>query len=368
MADNAECSISECTSPTVGRGWCRKHYHRWRTHGDPLTLLRREPGECSVPECEAPSKSRGWCGKHYHRWARHGDPLTLLYDYEKKECSVPECARLAKSRGWCGKHYGRWIAHGDPLTTLNKGPNREECSVSGCTRVQHCRGLCERHYTRIRKTGSYEAVFGSTKEVGTIRVIAKGYVQIKVPGHPTAYKPTGWALLHRKLMWDAFGEGPHPCWGCGKSLEWSSSGDYQSSYSSALVVNHLNEDTSDNTLKNLTFSCNQCNRQYSLMLRLMEKFDTHSAPQLNKGQLAVLACDMLPFYQAEAKLRQGSRNDLRSAGVTGGDARDMAGKHFGVSGRFVYQAGRLPPDLREAVKRGKLTLTQATKKAKERNE
>ena len=30
------CSIKGCGRPTVTRGWCRRHYWRWRTHGNPL--------------------------------------------------------------------------------------------------------------------------------------------------------------------------------------------------------------------------------------------------------------------------------------------------------------------------------------------
>lgn len=32
---NKLCSISLCESPSRKRTWCVKHYHRWKTHGDP---------------------------------------------------------------------------------------------------------------------------------------------------------------------------------------------------------------------------------------------------------------------------------------------------------------------------------------------
>lgn len=31
---NGTCVL--CDAPSVGRGWCTKHYNRWRRHGDPL--------------------------------------------------------------------------------------------------------------------------------------------------------------------------------------------------------------------------------------------------------------------------------------------------------------------------------------------
>lgn len=41
------CSIEGCPHPHEARGWCRKHYRRWRTHGDPLhrSVLMGEPPE-----------------------------------------------------------------------------------------------------------------------------------------------------------------------------------------------------------------------------------------------------------------------------------------------------------------------------------
>jgi hypothetical protein len=30
------CSIADCDSPRIIRGWCRLHYQRWRNHGDPM--------------------------------------------------------------------------------------------------------------------------------------------------------------------------------------------------------------------------------------------------------------------------------------------------------------------------------------------
>jgi len=29
---------------------------------------------CAVPGCENRSRTRGWCPRHYKRWRRHGDP------------------------------------------------------------------------------------------------------------------------------------------------------------------------------------------------------------------------------------------------------------------------------------------------------
>lgn len=30
------CSVSGCGGTVIARGWCQKHYSRWRRHGDPV--------------------------------------------------------------------------------------------------------------------------------------------------------------------------------------------------------------------------------------------------------------------------------------------------------------------------------------------
>lgn len=31
-----QCKIEDCTNKLLARGWCNKHYLRWKAHGDPL--------------------------------------------------------------------------------------------------------------------------------------------------------------------------------------------------------------------------------------------------------------------------------------------------------------------------------------------
>jgi hypothetical protein len=35
------CTIENCSSPILARGWCRKHYLTWRRNGDPLKKVDR---------------------------------------------------------------------------------------------------------------------------------------------------------------------------------------------------------------------------------------------------------------------------------------------------------------------------------------
>lgn len=74
------------------------------------------------------------------------------------------------------------------------------------------------------------------------------------PGHPVATS-RGLTLLHRKVLYDAIGPGPHPCHWCGTPVAWKRGREAIK----ALVVDHLNHDKDDNDPGNLVPSCNACN-------------------------------------------------------------------------------------------------------------
>jgi len=85
------------------------------------------------------------------------------------------------------------------------------------------------------------------KGMGT--VTPDGYMRVFAPGHPLASSSRPQVLLHRKVLYDAIGPGPHPCHWCGVHLTWSP----------ALTVDHVNGDRLDNTLPNLVVACRPCN-------------------------------------------------------------------------------------------------------------
>ena len=56
------CQVPGCDQATVGRGWCRLHYQRWRATGDrgPLgPYPRARDLECTIDECDRSQASRG---------------------------------------------------------------------------------------------------------------------------------------------------------------------------------------------------------------------------------------------------------------------------------------------------------------------
>jgi hypothetical protein len=69
------CSIAGCGRAALARGFCKKHWKRWRQHGDPSAVRRRteHPPTCSVPDCGRPYLARGLCTRHYLRARKKGE-------------------------------------------------------------------------------------------------------------------------------------------------------------------------------------------------------------------------------------------------------------------------------------------------------
>lgn len=75
------CSIEGCGRPHYAKGWCNRHWERWRSHGDAMWEPPVRPVECSVDGCNRVPKSRGLCGMHYHRELRKEPGYDRSYRY-----------------------------------------------------------------------------------------------------------------------------------------------------------------------------------------------------------------------------------------------------------------------------------------------
>lgn len=74
------CSVEGCTNSgrMATKTLCAMHYGRKKRTGSvgpPGSLYDPDRG-CSVEGCEEEHFGRGWCSKHYSRWKVTGDPLT----------------------------------------------------------------------------------------------------------------------------------------------------------------------------------------------------------------------------------------------------------------------------------------------------
>lgn len=94
-ADNP-CSIDTCPDEVKARGWCGRHYERWRRHGDPLHLERTRndnpPDTCTKQGCDSPHKAKGLCQLHYGRQAR-ADREDAFQARERKLANQSEANR-----------------------------------------------------------------------------------------------------------------------------------------------------------------------------------------------------------------------------------------------------------------------------------
>ncbi len=110
---HATCSVEGCDRSAEKRGWCGKHYKRWRDTGSPTGSNRVLPGECSIEGCTGQTTSRGWCSAHYQRWQATGDPLGIRRKPATIWCIVEGCGKpAAKKSRYCGTHRAQLTKRG----------------------------------------------------------------------------------------------------------------------------------------------------------------------------------------------------------------------------------------------------------------
>ncbi|MCZ4497891.1 MAG: endonuclease [Marmoricola sp.] len=70
------CTIEGCEQQHYARGWCQRHWSRWRKTGTTEDRVF-VPQACSVPDCERDARRNGYCAMHDRRAKANGDPLTV---------------------------------------------------------------------------------------------------------------------------------------------------------------------------------------------------------------------------------------------------------------------------------------------------
>lgn len=56
---------------------------------------------CSIDGCEDIVSCRGWCEKHYNRWRRHGNPNTTLVIHGRRTKPIPERTAFHGAKARC---------------------------------------------------------------------------------------------------------------------------------------------------------------------------------------------------------------------------------------------------------------------------
>ena len=117
--NNSTCSVSECSNSVIARGWCPKHYQRWRKTGDPEYSTKSYYGYFSSHE-EA--------FKAHTRW--HGD------------CLIWEGTKLPKGYGTVSalgvKKYAHRYAWERQKGEIPEGLSvNHTCWNANCVNIQH---------------------------------------------------------------------------------------------------------------------------------------------------------------------------------------------------------------------------------------
>ena len=122
---NTTCSIDSCGGQATRRGFCTKHYQRWRRHGDPLVYRPDATRGCSVEGCLRGHYGLGFCSIHWTRQHKTGDPLGLRPHFS------PLTGQFGESNpSWRGDDVG----YGGVHQRLRDDPAaRYRCRHCGCS-------------------------------------------------------------------------------------------------------------------------------------------------------------------------------------------------------------------------------------------
>ena len=79
------CNVEGCNRLVNAKGYCDKHYKRFKKYGDPLIVKleinhNRDP-ICTIEGCNNPHEAKGYCRKHYVRFKKSGNPLFKKTEY-----------------------------------------------------------------------------------------------------------------------------------------------------------------------------------------------------------------------------------------------------------------------------------------------
>jgi len=84
------CKVKDCDRPHYGRGYCSKHYQRWRKHGNPNIVIdpKRLPDKCVI--CGEPSVWLGLCKTHHGEYMQECKTMKILREHEEEFKDDPE--------------------------------------------------------------------------------------------------------------------------------------------------------------------------------------------------------------------------------------------------------------------------------------
>ena len=181
---DAICIIDGCDNATAARGWCWKHYGRWRRHGDPFALKIAEPGTRSVTSSgyriiDAPSHAMSLnsgialkhrivfydtygIGPHRCRWCGEGlawlpprSPGAMVVDHIDEDKLNNDPSNLAASCNTCNMNRSWATWRNSPKTHCVRGHEFDEGNThirrDGSRLCRACARIRERARRRVRR-------------------------------------------------------------------------------------------------------------------------------------------------------------------------------------------------------------------------
>lgn len=138
---------------------------------------------CGVPDCPEAHVAKGWCGKHYQRWRRHDDPTTVV-SVQYSDTAESFAARTERQDDclvWTGTKthdgYGRLRVEGKMASVHRYAWERvhgpipdglvidHKCHVRSCCNVAHLRTVTRKQNmenpsgTRTNNTSGHANVY-----------------------------------------------------------------------------------------------------------------------------------------------------------------------------------------------------------------
>ena len=110
-----KCIVPECFNDAIARGWCKKHYYRWKRNGDPLIIKRMkaycENDICVVDGCTDKAQDHFMCGKHAQRVRRYNDPNFLTPELVRRKNNRESQPKLGLCKNTTYKKLNRRHEH-----------------------------------------------------------------------------------------------------------------------------------------------------------------------------------------------------------------------------------------------------------------
>jgi len=141
------------------------------------------PTSCKIEGCDSKIEARGWCSKHYQRWRRHGDPLYTEFCVDEltvkeilSNCTAMTNGCLEWNRGRVTGGYGTFIfegkIHASHRAVLELSLNRSlapkmlachKCDNPPCCNPDHLfEGSSQKNIDDMFSKGCNKALFGES--------------------------------------------------------------------------------------------------------------------------------------------------------------------------------------------------------------